>query len=74
MKNHPRPLHCIVASVAALVVLTANAVVTAAALTAGGIVALLVIDYGRANHPPYREAQVVPFAGRRPEAAARDAA
>jgi hypothetical protein len=62
-------------SLAALAMLTLNAVATAAVFTAGGIAALLVIDYGRPDTPAYVVAEVVALDDRGPDpAASREAA
>ena len=64
MGSHFRAARPVAAALAAFVLLTANAVVTAAVVTAGGIAAMLVLDYGRSVAPYTSGADVVPFEAR----------
>jgi hypothetical protein len=75
MRSYFQPAHPIAASLAAFVLLTANAVVTAAVVSAGGIVVMLFLDYGRGAAPLRARADVVPFeAGAQNPAGTQEAA
>jgi hypothetical protein len=75
MKTASNSIRPIFASLAAFLVLTANAVATAAVFAAAGITAVLTVDYGRRSIPCRSMADVVAFDGAaQDDAGAREAA
>jgi len=75
MKTASNSIQPIFASLAAFLVLTANAIAAAAVVAAAGIAAILAVDYGRRSVPYGAMAGVVAFdCGAQDDAGAREAA
>jgi hypothetical protein len=75
MKTSFNSLHSLAVSVAAFLVLTVNAVATAAVFAVAGTVAVLAVDYGRRAAPRRAAADVIAFGADAPdEGVAQEAA